>query len=509
MAAGDRSELSSLRAKLFYGSGSIAFGIKDFGFGTLLLFYYNQVVGLPVAWVSAAIAFVLIFDAFADPIVGQISDNLRTRWGRRHPFMYFSAVPVAVSYFFLWVPPAWSHEGLFYYLIVVAILVRTFITMYEIPSSAMVPEMTEDYHQRTTFLSFRYFFGIMAGVVMGVLTYRYLLFPDALHADPRFNPDGYVRFALASGIVMFASILISARGTHRYIPFFRQPEQRRITLGETLREMWSSLSHTQFVILVVAAIFGTVSNGLNAQLHIYFNTYFWGLSTAQISVFPLTGLGSAFLAPFIAPFISHWLGKKNAALVFYFTCVTVMVSPYLLRFAGFFPANGTNLLVALLFVERTVVGILGISCLILFSSMMADVVEDSAIRTGRRSEGLFFSSMSFIAKALSGAGAFLAGQLLAVAAFPEHANPATLDPAIPNDLALIYIPTILLFYAIGIVALSRYRISKDQHEDNVRRLKEGVDAASAPVSGDLPGVEIAAREELVDMGVPAVPRPAE
>jgi Na+/melibiose symporter-like transporter len=349
----------------------------------------------------------------------------------------------------------------------------------------------------------------MAGVVMGVLTYRYLLFADAAHADPRFNPAGYVRFALASGIVMLASILISARGTHRYIAYFRAPEQRRITLGETLREMASSLSHGQFVILVIAAIFGTVSNGLNAQLHIYFNTYFWGLSTAQISIFPLTGLGAAFIAPFFAPLVSHYLGKKNAALLFYFTCVAVMVSPYLLRFAGFFPANGTNLLVGLLFVERSVVAILGISCLILFSSMMADVVEDSAIRTGRRSEGLFFSSMSFIAKALSGAGAFLAGQLLALADFPERANPATLNPAIPNDLALFYIPTLLLFYGIGIVALSRYRISKEQHEDNVRRLREGVDTASAPVFDDLPAVEIAAREAAVDVGVPAVPRPAE
>ena len=162
-----RSELGSRRAKLFYGFGSIAYGVKDFGFGTLLLFYYNQVIGLPASEVSFAIAMVLVFDAFADPIVGQISDSLRTKWGRRHPFMYASAVPVAISYFFLWVPPHWSQTGLFYYLVGVAILVRTFITMYEIPSSAMVPELTEDYDQRTSFLSYRYFFGVLGGAVMG------------------------------------------------------------------------------------------------------------------------------------------------------------------------------------------------------------------------------------------------------------------------------------------------------------------------------------------------------
>ena len=191
-----RSELSSMRAKLFYGFGSIAYGVKDFGFGTLLLFYYNQVIGLPAGEVSFAIALVLVFDAFADPIVGQISDSLRTAWGRRHPLMYASAIPVAVSYYFLWIPPHWSHQALFYYLVVMAIIVRTFITMYEIPSSAMVPEMTDDYDQRTSFISIRYLFGVTAGVGMSVATFRYILFADAVHKTGQLNPAGYPRFAL-------------------------------------------------------------------------------------------------------------------------------------------------------------------------------------------------------------------------------------------------------------------------------------------------------------------------
>lgn len=508
-AIADKSELSSLRAKLFYGSGSVAFGVKDFGFGSLLLFYYNQVIGLPVAWVSAAIAIVLVVDAFADPIVGQFSDNLRTKWGRRHPLMYFSAIPVAVSYYFLWVPPDWSKEALFYYLIVEAILVRTFITMYEIPSSAMVPEMTENYDERTKFLSFRYFFGIAATVVMGFVTYRFILAPTAAFKIGQLNPAGYPRFALVSAIVMVASILIASRGTHRYIPHFRIPEQRRLSLGETLREMFVTLSNRQFLILVSAAIFGTVAIGVGGVLLIYFNTYFWGLSTQQISLFAFTGIGAVILAPIFAPILSNWLGKKNAALLFYFLCVTAMVTPVGLRLLGFFPANGTPLLVGLLFAERVLANMLGIGCLILFSSMMADVVEDSAVKTGRRSEGLFFSSMSFIAKALSGMGTLLAGFILSAIHFPEHASPTTIDPSVVHNLGLLYIPAIAGFYGVGITILSRYRITKTQHEDNVRRLNEGVDVASAPVSNDLPAVEIAAREEPVDIGIPAVPRPAE
>src|SRR5215475_13289879 len=97
-----QAELGSLRTKLFYGFGSVAFGIKDNGFQTILLLFYNQVIGLPGQWVGGAIAIALFFDAFLDPIVGQFSDNLRTRWGRRYPLMYLSAVPVAISYLLLW-----------------------------------------------------------------------------------------------------------------------------------------------------------------------------------------------------------------------------------------------------------------------------------------------------------------------------------------------------------------------------------------------------------------------
>src|SRR5581483_8623338 len=112
--------------KLFYGFGSAAFGAKDQGFSTFLLFFYNQVVGIPAAWVSSAIAVALFVDAFADPIVGQFSDNLRTRWGRRHPLMYGAALPVAIGYFLLWNPPHLSNGALFYYLVAAIVVVRSF-----------------------------------------------------------------------------------------------------------------------------------------------------------------------------------------------------------------------------------------------------------------------------------------------------------------------------------------------------------------------------------------------
>ncbi|MGH6996774.1 MAG: MFS transporter, partial [Phenylobacterium sp.] len=95
----------TFQTKALYGLGAAANIIKQRGITTFLLLFYNQVVGLPPAMVSTAIMIALIFDAFVDPMVGQISDNTRSKWGRRHPFMYAAALPVAIAFYMIWNPP--------------------------------------------------------------------------------------------------------------------------------------------------------------------------------------------------------------------------------------------------------------------------------------------------------------------------------------------------------------------------------------------------------------------
>ena len=158
-----------LRVKLAYGLGSAAYGIKDNGFAYFLLLFYGTVVGLEPALAGTALLIALLVDAVSDPVVGYWSDNTRSRLGRRHPFMYASALPVALCYFLLWQPPELSNQGLFLYLLAFAILIRTLITFFETPSSALMPELTQDYDERTTVQAWRHFFGWA-----GVLCWRFL-----------------------------------------------------------------------------------------------------------------------------------------------------------------------------------------------------------------------------------------------------------------------------------------------------------------------------------------------
>ncbi|MFT4936592.1 MAG: GPH family glycoside/pentoside/hexuronide:cation symporter, partial [Pseudoalteromonas distincta] len=130
----------SLTTRILYGAGGAASAIKQRGLSTFLLLFYNQVIGLPPQMVSTAIMFALIFDAFVDPLVGQVSDNFRSKWGRRHPFMYAAALPVAIAFFLIWNPPVgWEHAQIFGYMLTCLLVIRLFDTFFELPSSALAP----------------------------------------------------------------------------------------------------------------------------------------------------------------------------------------------------------------------------------------------------------------------------------------------------------------------------------------------------------------------------------
>ena len=475
-AVGDadvRKEMGSTRTKLLYGSGSIAFGVNDQSFQYFLLPFFNLVIGMPAAWVGIAIAVTMVFDALIDPVVGQISDNLRTRLGRRHPFMYGSAVPLAVCYLLLWNPPHLSNVALFYYLIGIAILVRTFITFYEIPSSSLVAELTPDYHNRTSFFAFRDTFAWVGGLAMALLAYGVFFVADKAHPVGQLNPEGYVRYSIAGAIAITAAILISSWGTHRFIPQFVVPEKRARSAVATLQEIFETVSHGSFLVLILCSLFASVAGGTLTSLTFYFNTYFWHLNSLQIFYITLALVPAPFLALMSVTPISRVLGKRTAAVTLWIASTAFYWYPLAARILGAFPGPESGSLIPLLIVFNTIGVTFSIACGIVISSMLADVVEDSEIRTGRRSEGLFFAARSLVNKAAFGLGAMVASFLLALVHMPAKADPATLDPAIPKNLALVYFPTVFVLYAVALVCIGFYRIDRGRHEENLRKLGRG------------------------------------
>ena len=464
---------SRLTTKLYYGVGAAAYGIKDNGFSYFLLIYYNQVLGLPAAWVGAAIMATLIFDAISDPIVGYASDNLHSRWGRRHPFMYASVIPVSVSFYFLWNPPELGPKALLAYLLGMAVLVRTFITLYEIPSSSLVAELTDDYDERTSMLSYRFFFGWWGGLTMAVVALSVLLVETDEYENGMFNLEGWHSYGLLTAGAISTAILVSAIGTHRHIPYLKKPpEKQAFSARRTARELKETLSNRPFLVLFVSAIFGAMAAGVSTSLNFYFSTYFWELSTQQMAILAIGPFASSAIALLAAPMLSRRLGKKRGALLIFGLAALGAPLPIVGRLLDLMPANGSPALVPTLLAFGVVEVGLIVTSSILISSMVADTVEDSELRTGRRSEGVFFAARSFIMKCVHGIGVMTATVLLTVIEFPVGAQPGMVDPGVTTRLGIIYAPSLLALNLIALSFIAAYRISRETHRRNLERLSE-------------------------------------
>jgi Na+/melibiose symporter-like transporter len=141
-----------------------------------------------------------------------------------------------------------------------------------------------------------------------------------------------------------------------------------------------------------------------------------------------------------------------------------------LRSIDFFPANGTPSLfytiLAINFIDVTLI----VSQAILVDSMIADVVEESELRTGRRSEGVFFAARSLVRKSVSGVGVVMATTLLTIIQFPEDAVPGEVDPKIIFNLGTAYAPLIFTLYMSMLLVMFSYRISQTKHEANLEQL---------------------------------------
>ena len=466
-------ELGGFRAKFFLAVGSIGWGVKDAGITGLLLLFYSQIVGVSAQLVGLAIGVALVVDAVVDPIIGIVSDNWRSRWGRRLPFMYAAAFPVGITYFFLWQPPAWSAQEQFEYLLVLVVLARLFIALFEIPSSALIPELTSDYTKRTAFLNWRWFMGVLGAAFIGFVSLRFILVPDQTHPIGQLNPAGYPLYALVASTIMTLSILISCLGLHRYTPHFLKPAPRHVTVGQFAREILQTLRLKSFRILTISGFLSSAAIGLAGALGPILLTYYWKLNNVQIAPFSLATVIGALFAFIVFVPLAKFFEKKIAAIVTSIISIAAGTGPYVFALSGWTPdvAAKPELLLVLLGLFA-VFAAMGITASVLVGSMMADVVDQGAVDTGRRSEGTLFAAISLVSKASSGIGVFLGGMITGIAGLPAHAVPSAVDPHILERLLWLYVPSVVLLHAGAIYAFSRFGITRKHHEENRRRLDE-------------------------------------
>ncbi|MEM7097888.1 MAG: MFS transporter [Pseudomonadota bacterium] len=465
---------ASLSTKLFFGSGSVAFGIKEAAFSYFLLLYYNQVLGLDAFLCGLALAAAVAADAIMDLGVGYWSDHFVSRWGRRHPFMYAGALPAAVLFYLSWNPPdmvLMDKSLLFAYLLITAVLLRIAVTFFEVPNAAQGPELTYDYDDRTRMQAFRYAFGWLGGLVIATLAFLVLF---RLDPQEQLGPIGYQWLGLVGAVAMISVSLVSALGTHRHIKTFYTPTiARAFNFKQMLGHVLSLFRYPSFVAVFVSALLFGAAMGLNQAMNIYVTTFYWQLNSAEIGYIPLLGLIAVPVSFVIAPRLAELWGKKHAALRIYIFAIAFMPVAFVANALGIFPDRESALYLPLIMLHFLIETTSLVSMQIVFGSMNADLVEDRSVDyAGHRDEGLIFAARNFSKKVVSGIGILLAGAVLTLAGFPENADPASVSGDQVNRLVLVFVPCVLLLFLSSWVAMRFYRIDRKQHEHNLNELRK-------------------------------------
>jgi len=462
------SPVVSWPVRLAFGVGQLPEGIKSAAFGFFLLFYYNQVLGLSGTLSGSAIFIALLFDAISDPLVGSLSDATRSRWGRRHPYMYAAAIPFAASFYFLFAPPAGLDEmGLFWWLTIFSIATRTFMTFYSVPHMSLGAELTNDYDERTLLSSIRMvlqLLGMFAVLIGGPIVF--------FGSTPEFengllNPDAYPPFALAGFFIMIVGVWASALGTHSQIPKLPQPgPEDRFSLTDMIRDMARAFRISSFTAVVSASIIAGLSQGMVQALIIYTGTYFFELSPNEMTFLFAGGVAGVVTGSMLTRPLSSIVREKKHLYIAGHCWYAVFTSyVIILRLLDLLPPNEDPIIAPLYIISGMISGVgLGVA-VPLTSSMIADITDEHERLYGKRQEGIYYAAASFAGKAIGGSGAIFAGLIIDFAGIPQGADPATVPAEAVIRFGWALGPTVIVLTTIAIGCISFYSISRQRHRE--------------------------------------------
>jgi glycoside/pentoside/hexuronide:cation symporter, GPH family len=464
-----------------WGIGELAPTAKGIVFGSFLLFYFTAVVGMEPFHVGLALGIALMFDAVSDPLVGSISDNWHSRWGRRHPLMVMSLLPLCVSMYFLFnFPQGLSAPLQFGWLLVSTILVRTFLTFFQVPYTALGAEMSNDYAERSRIFSYRTLFGWFCGVGFTIYAYNVLFATTDEYPNGLLNPAAYPNLALTAILLICVGVIVCVGTTYKVGARLPPPVHKTsFTLARTFRELLSALQSFNFKVLLAAILIQGAVGGTVGSMGLHMQTYFWGLVPAQIQFFAIAGGLSVIVVFALIQVVASKFDKRDLVIFLGLFSVVdglVMIS---LKLMDLLPDNSSWMYLPLIVTTWTMGQIANQISGIMHSSMIADVVDENELTTGTRQEGVFFSALSFSGKAVSALGTMIGGAILSFVDFPVGATVEEVPADIIFNMGIINGPILHLFFFIPLIIYTRYNLSRVQHL-KVREALERKSMQSAP-----------------------------
>ncbi len=414
----DRIHFSQLAA---YGAGGII-PIALFNVAGILVGLMGNIsLGLSAFWLGAILIVPRLWDALSDPVIGHISDNTRTRWGRRRPYLLLGGIAVAVFFVVMWWIPkgdlvrAWfpSESGFQWfqlgYILFTLLLFFTAVNIFEIPHGALGMEMTTDYHERTRLFSAKSFVGNLFAMSTPWL---FALASMEIFKGPGGNEADGMRYVS----LMIAAILIPLS----FWWFFKlkEPGFKKVEKQEKT-PFWQDMKHTatnRNFIMLTLTIF-TLAMGFNfvnllgSYIPIFYifggdkvaGAYLLGING---TIWAITGL----LAVFPLNWISPKLGKRNTLII----SILLMCLAQLSKIVCYNPEYPYLIIIPTVLLSAGMLFFFTLG-----SSMVGDICDEDELKTGHRSEGSYYSVFWWFIKMGTALASFVAGALIVFTMFDE------------------------------------------------------------------------------------------
>ena len=464
-AAPNRRGKIALKTKLAFSSGALEEAMLSAA-GVATMIFYNQVLGVGAALCGTVFLVASVIDAISDPLIGAWSDNLRSRWGRRHPFMLASVAPLMVSFYLMYAPPqGLSEMQYFWWFLGTMALMRVGKTFYSIPHDALGAELTDDYHERTSIFGFNAVTGMLGGVALGVFV-LIVIFPSTDDFENGLlNPARYPLLASAGAVWICLTLLICVIGTRDQIGNLHDTSRERLAPRAYLLDLWQLLKSRSYISVCAAWLVMATSGGILTIVSTYTYVFCYALSTEALSISRFAFLPGALIAIPLAKLLTAWLDKKMTVVYGSMFVATLVGLPHVLRMLDWFPANESAWLVPALFGPLAIALLVMPVVPIVIDSQLVDVADEHEYRTGRRAEGVVFSIRTFAIKATSGVGGLLGGFGLEWIGFPENATQEDLTPEMLNGLLFMNGPLYWLIVAAGMLFMALYELNKRRHDE--------------------------------------------
>lgn len=444
-----------LQNKLGYACGAMADNLIMNVFSSLVLPVYNIGLFINPVMLGWAMAIPRAFDAFTDPVMGNISDNTRSRWGRRRPYILGGAIACAVILPLLWMSPFRSDWGVFWWLTIFGLLYFLAYTVFIIPYQALGFEMTTDYDERTRLLAWPNYVGMTTSFLLPWLP-RLIAYGGFGGLVP-----GAIYVSIGVGvIVLFGGIMPVIFGRE----IARAEGQETTSFLHALKE---AASNRAFLIVALSNVIVLTGLATFVNLSLYVNIFliYGGNRDAGLALCGVAGsvyAGVSYVSVIIAVWMGTRIGKKAAAqILLVLTLIGVASQWFTLR-----PD-----MPYLQLVSTVIIGLGLQGTWMTFFTMVGDVCEEDELLTGLRREGIFSSVGAFSRKMAVAAASILGGGALSWVGFDAQAAATSGMPesvGVSLKIAFVFGQAVVVF--LGFLAISFYPITRKRAMETQRIL---------------------------------------